>query len=186
MQPEFAASGKCLVTGSAAAGKQYAAPSTAILLEQLRRDIGCSEAPIKRLAEKQIVKFIRKTTLRALPAIPEAMMLRPEKVTLNQQQKQALAHFESQIATERFGVTLLHGVTDSGKTELYIRAIEAVLRKGKTAIILLPEIALTAQTVQRFSARFERIAVMHSGLTASQRNAQWRKIKTGEADVVIS
>jgi primosomal protein N' (replication factor Y) len=59
------------------------------------------------------------------------------------------------------------------------------LQQGKNAIVLLPEIALTAQTVQRFSARFRRIAVMHSGLTAAQRNVQWQKIKSGEADVVI-
>jgi primosomal protein N' (replication factor Y) len=80
---------------------------------------------------------------------------------------------------------LLHGVTDSGKTELYIRAIEAVLTKSKTAIVLLPEIALTTQTVQRFSARFARVAVMHSGLTAGQRNVQWQKIRMGQTDVVI-
>ena len=85
----------------------------------------------------------------------------------------------------KFGVTLLYGVTDSGKTELYIRTIDEVLKKGKSAIVLLPEIALTTQTIQRFSARFERIAVMHSGLTAPQRNTQWQKIKAGEANVVI-
>ena len=90
---------------------------------------------------------------------------------INQEQQKALAHFKAKIDSGTFGVTLLYGVTDSGKTELYIRSIEAGLQKGKSAIVLLPEIALTAQTVQRFSSRFERIAVMHSGLTAAQRNA---------------
>jgi len=165
--------------------RQATEPQAAVSLQQLTQDIGCSQAPVKKLAEKQIVRFTRKTTLKALPAIPEAMILRTEKVVLNEQQDRVLAHFESQIAAEIFGVTLLHGVTDSGKTELYIRTIEAVLRKGKAAIVLLPEIALTAQTIQRFSARFDRIAVMHSGLTASQRNAEWHKTRTGDVDVVI-
>jgi primosomal protein N' (replication factor Y) len=153
--------------------------------EQVREKVGCTDAPIEKLAEKGIVGVVQKTTLRALPAVPEGMIIRTEKVVLNEDQQKALAHFHSQLDSGKFGVTLLHGVTDSGKTELYIRAIEAVLRKGRTAVVLLPEIALTAQTVQRFSARFERIAVMHSALTAAQRNVQWRKIKAGQADVVI-
>jgi len=107
------------------------------------------------------------------------------KVTLNEDQEKALSHLRGRIDASEFGVTLLHGVTDSGKTEVYIRAIEAVLSRGRSAIVLLPEIALTTQTVQRFNARFERIAVMHSKLTAAQRNVQWQKIKAGEADVVI-
>jgi primosomal protein N' (replication factor Y) len=82
-------------------------------------------------------------------------------------------------------VSLLHGVTDSGKTEVYIRAIQHCVAAGKRAIILLPEIALTAQTVQRFSSRFENVAILHSQLSGPQRNAQWRSIKTGQADVVI-
>jgi primosomal protein N' (replication factor Y) (superfamily II helicase) len=106
-------------------------------------------------------------------------------LVLNEDQSRALDHIIGQIEAGRFSVTLLHGVTDSGKTELYIRAIDAVVAKGKAAIVLLPEIALTAQTVQRFSARFERIAVMHSRLTAGQRNAQWQKARAGETDVVI-
>ncbi|MHC4323033.1 MAG: replication restart helicase PriA, partial [Planctomycetota bacterium] len=97
----------------------------------------------------------------------------------------ALDSIKTQIASDKFSVTLLHGVTDSGKTELYIRAIQNIHLQGKSAIVLLPEIALTAQTVQRFNARFENIAVMHSGLSAAQRNVQWQKIKSGKANVVI-
>jgi primosomal protein N' (replication factor Y) len=113
------------------------------------------------------------------------MAIKTPAVILNPEQKQALAQINTATDSGTFGVTLLYGVTDSGKTELYIRAIEKAIKTGKTAIVLLPEIALTAQTVQRFSARFERIAVMHSQLAASARNAQWHKIKTGQADVVI-
>ncbi len=166
-------------------GRKAFSSKDAIELQSLLADVGCTDVPIKNLAEKQIIKIARKTILKSLPAIPEGMSLRTDKVVLNEDQQKALAHFEAEIESGRFGVTLLYGVTDSGKTELYIRAVEAVLQKGKSAIVLLPEIALTAQTVQRFSSRFEKIAVMHSGLTAAQRNVQWQTIKSGEADVVI-
>jgi primosomal protein N' (replication factor Y) len=132
------------------------------------------------------VKIAQKTILKSLPAIPKGMSIKTEgHVVLNEDQRKALDSIKAQIDSDEFGVTLLHGVTDSGKTELYVRTIQAVLQKGKSAIVLLPEIALTTQTVQRFNERFEKIAVMHSGLTAAQRNVQWQKIKSGEADVVI-
>ena len=160
-------------------------PETALDLQTVLQAIGCGNESIKKLAQKGVIKIAEKTILKSLPAIPKAMVIKAEKVVLNEDQQRALAHIKDKLDSGKFGVTLLHGVTDSGKTELYIRAIELILQKGKTAIVLLPEIALTAQTVQRFSARFKKIAVMHSGLTAAQRNAQWHKTNSGEADVVI-
>jgi len=158
---------------------------SAVEMDELVAAVDCRAPAVKRLAEKGIVKVTVKKVLHALPVVPEAMALPEREVVLNADQQRGLEQVVRQIESGRFGVTLLHGVTDSGKTELYIRAIEAVLRKGKAAIVLLPEIALTAQTVQRFSARFARIAVMHSGLTAGQRNVQWQKIRDGQTDVVI-
>ncbi|MHC4570661.1 MAG: replication restart helicase PriA [Planctomycetota bacterium] len=158
---------------------------SALEFQALLTAVGCTDAPIKKLAEKQIIKITQKTILKSLPAIPEGMAIKAEKVILNEDQQKALAHTSAGIGSGKFSVTVLYGVTDSGKTELYIRAIEVCLQKGRAAIVLLPEIALTAQTVQRFSSRFNKIAVMHSGLTAAQRNVQWRKIKNSEADVVI-
>ena len=155
-------------------------------LHEILETVGCGVEPVKRLAEKQIVALSQKTILKSLPAIPAGMAIESEPhVILNDDQRKALDAMKAQIESDDFGVTLLYGVTDSGKTELYIRAVQTVLRRGKSAIVLLPEIALTAQTVQRFNVRFPRIAVMHSGLTAAQRNTQWQKIKSGEADVVI-
>ena len=165
--------------------KQVFSSGAALELQGLLAAIGCGKESVKKLAQKHIVKIAEKTILKSLPAIPRDVSTETEKVTLNEDQRKALTHIREKIDSGKFGVTLLHGVTDSGKTELYIRAIEAALQKGKSAIVLLPEIALTAQTVQRFNARFEGIAVMHSGLTAAQRNVQWQKIKSGEADVVI-
>jgi len=157
----------------------------AVAIVDLMAEVGCGGAPIRSLAEKQIVRIARRTTFSALPAIPETAVSEARDIELNEDQRKGLSHISSQIESGGFGVTLLHGVTDSGKTELYIRAIQHVLRKGKTAIVLLPEIALTAQTVQRFSSRFDNIAVMHSGLSAPQRNVQWQAIKSGQANVVI-
>jgi primosomal protein N' (replication factor Y) len=83
-------------------------------------------------------------------------------------------------------VTLLHGVTGSGKTEIYLRALEAVLEQGKQAIVLVPEISLTPQTIRRFAARFPgRIAIIHSQLSLGERYDTWRRIRAGEVDVVI-
>jgi primosomal protein N' (replication factor Y) len=161
-------------------------PGSAMELQSLLKDSVCGREPLKRLAEKQLLKISQKTILKSLPAIPKGMSVQAEShIVLNNDQQNVLDSIKAQLASDKFGVTLLHGVTDSGKTELYIRAIQMVLQKGKSAIVLLPEIALTAQTVQRFNDRFEKIAVMHSGLTAAQRNVQWRKIKSGEANVVI-
>jgi primosomal protein N' (replication factor Y) len=166
--------------------RQAFEPDSALELQGLLERVSCGKEPLKRLAEKQIVKIAQKTILKSLPAIPKGMSIKTKgHIVLNEDQRKALDTIKAHIDSGKFGVTLLHGVTDSGKTELYVRAIQAVLQKGKSAIVLLPEIALTAQTVQRFNERFEKIAVMHSGLTAAQRNVQWQKIKSGDADVVI-
>ncbi len=84
------------------------------------------------------------------------------------------------------GVMLLHGVTNSGKTEVYMQAVEKVRRLGKGAIVLVPEISLTPQTVRRFRARFgDRLSVLHSALSDGERFDQWNKIDRGEADIVV-
>lgn len=160
-------------------------PDTAFEKGKLLATAQCTNVPLKNLIRKQIVKIASRIIIKSLPVIPQALTINPKTITLNTDQKKALAKINEQINFGKFAVTLLHGVTDSGKTELYIRAIQSIIKKGKAAIVLLPEIALTTQTVQRFSSRFKKLAVMHSGLTPAQRNDQWQKIKTGSADVVI-
>ncbi len=159
--------------------------NSAMELKTLLADAETTNAPIKKLAENQIIKISSQTVLKSLPVIAKGIGVHGGDVVLNDDQNNALAKINAEIETGRFGVTLLHGVTDSGKTEIYIRAIQKVLTQNKRAIVLLPEIALTTQTVQRFSRRFKKIAVMHCQLTAAQRNGQWQKIKSGDADVVI-
>jgi primosomal protein N' (replication factor Y) len=81
---------------------------------------------------------------------------------------------------------LLHGVTGSGKTEVYLQALAAIIARGKRGIVLVPEIALTAQAIQRFAGRFPgRVAIIHSALTPGERYDEWRRIRTGKVDVVI-
>lgn len=86
---------------------------------------------------------------------------------------------------EGFSTHLLHGVTGSGKTEVYLKLIEQTVRAGRGAIVLVPEIALTPQTVKRFTERFGRVAVLHSGLAQGERHRQWQAIASGSADVVV-
>jgi primosomal protein N' (replication factor Y) len=178
-------SGKQKEIVSALHERQAFSAETAVEVAELTAQVDCQSATVKRLADKHIIKVVEKKVLSALPVVPEGMANESHEVVLNEDQRCALEQMIGRIDAGGFGVTLLHGVTDSGKTELYIRAIERVVQEGKAAIVLLPEIALTAQTVQRFNARFERIAVMHSALTAGQRNVQWQKIAAGQTDVVI-
>lgn len=105
---------------------------------------------------------------------------------LNPDQSQALKKIETDLTSGSFGVHLLFGVTGSGKTEVYIRALEKALSMGKGAIILVPEIALTAQTIERFRSRFEdKMAVLHHRLSDGERLDEWEKIRSGEARIVI-
>ncbi|MCE9590619.1 MAG: primosomal protein N' [Planctomycetes bacterium] len=112
-------------------------------------------------------------------------------LTLNEAQSRAVDRLAASV--ERgFSVHLLYGVTGSGKTEVYLRAIERVMGRDNCGgadrpgvIVLVPEIALTPQTVSRFTGRFGGVAVLHSGLTASQRHEQWRRIRAGEANIVV-
>jgi primosomal protein N' (replication factor Y) len=84
------------------------------------------------------------------------------------------------------GVFLLHGITGSGKTEIYLQALAATLERGRRGIVLVPEIALTPQAVARFAGRFPgRVALLHSGLSDAERLAEWRRIRSGAADVVV-
>ncbi|WAH40402.1 primosomal protein N' [Alicyclobacillus fastidiosus] len=105
---------------------------------------------------------------------------------LTESQARALAHIREQLDAGTARTVILHGVTGSGKTEVYIRSIEDVLARGLSAIVLVPEIALTPQMVGRFYARFgERIAVLHSALTLGERRDEWGRILRGEASIVI-
>jgi primosomal protein N' (replication factor Y) len=108
------------------------------------------------------------------------------KPELNRDQEVALADVLKGVRSKRFSPFLIHGVTASGKTEVYLRAIEEVLAQDRQALLLVPEISLTPQLLSRFHDRFgENLALLHSGLGEGERFDQWRKIKKGEVSIAI-
>jgi len=106
-------------------------------------------------------------------------------IALNEDQARVFGEVGPRVAGGGFSVNLLHGVTGSGKTEVYLQCIRKVVEGGKQAVVLVPEIALTPQTVRRFTARFPRVAILHSGLSATERHRYWQMISHGQADVVV-
>src|SRR5205807_2575963 len=92
---------------------------------------------------------------------------------------------EAAVHTGGFHAFLLYGVTGSGKTELYLRAIAEVVKQGKEALVLVPEISLTPQTIQCFQGRFGEVAVLHSHLGNAERGGHWRRIATGQVQIVV-
>ncbi|RPI97137.1 MAG: primosomal protein N', partial [Spirochaetales bacterium] len=105
---------------------------------------------------------------------------------LNAEQEKALALINDSIDKKVHRTFLLHGITASGKTEIYLQAIENVLKKGRQTIMLVPEISLTPQTIERFASRFgHQVAVIHSALTPAARFLEWKKIKDGKANIVV-
>jgi primosomal protein N' (replication factor Y) len=152
-------------------------------------DLGqvCSTAAWRGLAERNLVSIESRTQDRA-PFLhtPVAESIPHE---MNAEQLAALKAVREEMAAEKPRVVLLHGVTGSGKTEVYLQAIAQVLSLGKSALVLVPEIALTPQTVEHFRARFigEKVgvAVLHSHLSSGERHDQWQHIRSGRARIVI-
>lgn len=109
-----------------------------------------------------------------------------EPHVLMAEQTKALKAISDSIEKGEHRTFLLHGITASGKTEVYLQAIELVLKKGQQAIVLVPEISLTPQTVERFVSRFgDHVAVLHSKLTPAKRFLEWKKIKDGKANIAV-
>ncbi|OHB76152.1 MAG: primosomal protein N' [Planctomycetes bacterium RBG_16_59_8] len=149
---------------------------------ELLEKADASSASLTALIREGLVR------IEEVAATEEATISRSEQTApllLTPAQSQALAATEETLAAGAFGVLLLHGVTGSGKTEVYIRAIERVVAAGRQAIVLVPEISLTPQTVGRFRGRFERVAVLHSRLGEAERRRHWREIREGNVDVVV-
>lgn len=145
-----------------------------------------SNAVINNLHNKGFVTFTFSEKIRRA-SLKSAIRRDDEDITLNNEQQLALAEISSHLGKNNFTPILLHGVTGSGKTEVYLNAIEKVLKSGGTAIYLVPEIALTPQLISRIADRFDEqnIAVLHSGIAESVRYDHWRQIKRGGINLVI-
>jgi primosomal protein N' (replication factor Y) len=147
------------------------------------RERGVDAATVRWLADLGVAALREE----AVERDPLASMHVPrrEAPKLLAAQDSAVEAIVGSVGDQRADVFLLHGVTGSGKTEVYLAALDACVAAGKRAIALVPEIALTPQTVRRFRERFERVAVLHSGLSDGERFDQWRGIAAGRYDVVI-
>jgi len=151
--------------------------------QELARAAGCSPAPIATLRRKGL---IRSQTARVSSARQaEVALPREEHLRLNPDQQQALDAVLAALRSQQHRTLLIHGVTGSGKTEVYIQAIEEVVRYGRQAIVLVPEISLTPQTVERFRRRFGAVAVLHSHLSDADRYWHWQRIAEGRMSVVV-
>jgi len=146
-------------------------------LESMVRD---ASPAARALARKKLV------TLRAEPvALIAAAAVRAPHV-LNPAQAAAFEQIRAAIAARKFHTFLLHGVTGSGKTEVYLNAIDATLAEGRSALLLVPEIALTPAVAGQFFSRFgDHVAILHSAFSDSERSDQWRRIRSGAASVVV-
>jgi primosomal protein N' (replication factor Y) len=133
----------------------------------------------RSLARKGLVSLKPET----VPVAAGAVRARHE---LNPAQQAAFTQIREAIQAKHFRTFLLHGVTGSGKTEVYLNAIEATLEEGRSALLLVPEIALTPAMAGQFFARFgDRVAILHSAFTDVERTEQWRRIRSGAAPVVV-
>jgi primosomal protein N' (replication factor Y) len=147
-------------------------------------DVGGSSPTLRALVDKGLIEIEEQEVWR--DPLQGRTFVTSSAPKLTEDQEAACREIEPSLHREGPEVFLLHGVTGSGKTEIYLRALEEVLASGRQAIVLVPEIALTPQTVRRFAARFPgRIAVLHSKLSVGERYDGWRRIRDGLVDIVI-
>ena len=145
---------------------------------------GATMQTLRGLNKSGLVEFSEQEVLRVSAPAPSAREDAP--ITLNEEQQAAYEGLTALLEREGGSAALLYGVTASGKTQVYLKLIERLLARGKTAMLLVPEIALTPQMMQRFSARFGSDAVMlHSALPLTERYDQWKRIRRGEVRVVL-
>ena len=153
-----------------------------IELRELCRRLNLSDSVAKSLARGGFAWIERVASRNDPLATSSVERRRPE--TLSREQQQAVARLETALG-KGGGAFLLQGVTGSGKTEVYLRLIESALARGRGAIVMVPEIALTPQTVGWFRSRFGEVAVLHSRMTDAQRRAMWLAVQHGRARVVV-
>ncbi|MEE0706517.1 MAG: primosomal protein N' [Adlercreutzia sp.] len=154
---------------------------------ELAQEFGAVDSTLKALEAKGVVRIERRRRMRGVDAGPSGPTFTPTAAPpLTPGQQQALEAIEVARAAGEGRVVVVDGVTGSGKTEVYLQAIERTLAEGRTAMVLVPEISLTPQTVARFRGRFgDAVAVMHSRMSQGERYDQWDFVKSGAARVVV-
>jgi len=157
------------------------APATAATLAEAS---GASRAVVSRLVKLGLLTEAGSVELQAMR--PQRAAIRHDRPDeLSPAQRAALEAIVAPMEARRHETIVLFGVTGSGKTEVYLQAVEETVAMGRQAIVLVPEISLTPQTCDRFRARFGTVAVLHSHLTPAERHAQWREIAAGRVNVIV-
>ncbi|MCZ6758025.1 MAG: primosomal protein N', partial [Bacteroidetes bacterium] len=158
--------------------------SSGILQSQLLQKTGATSSTIRRLADLGLLAVEKREIDRS--ARNGSSGKSTSRIELNEHQKVAVDAITTATAASGYQTFLLHGITGSGKTEVYIESLKKVRECGKSGIILVPEISLTPQTVQRFRSRFgNEIAVLHSRMGSGERFDAWRRIRSGQYPIVI-
>jgi primosomal protein N' (replication factor Y) len=183
-EAELQQAGGELPRKQAAALQYLRAAGKPVEVRQLRRNAHCGTAPIEALVLKGLVRRAVRRIENFHSADGETAPAHGP-ITLNADQQQVWQALEPALKEGGFRAFLLHGVTGSGKTEIYLRAIEEVIRQGKEALVLVPEISLTPQTIQRFQGRCGSVAVLHSHLGNAERGSHWRQVAAGKVQVVV-
>ena len=154
-----------------------------VAVKELCYYTGASLATVKKLAQLGYLELTDKPVLRCREIKPAKL---EGPLVLNEEQEAAYQGLSSQMEEETPGIALLQGVTGSGKTAVYLKLIRQCLNQGKSAVLMVPEIALTPQLLGLMAAHFgDTVAVLHSSLPAAERYDQWKRIRSGEARVVV-
>ncbi|MEC2074637.1 primosomal protein N' [Metabacillus fastidiosus] len=155
-----------------------------IPMHELLSVLNCSAASVKTLVKKDILIEEEREVYR--DPYEDRSFQKTIPLQLNEEQEKAIVPILEAVNDKKHEVFLMYGVTGSGKTEVYLQSIEKVLNEGKEAIVLVPEISLTPQMVNRFKGRFgSLVAVLHSGLSTGEKYDEWRKIERKEVKVVV-
>lgn len=155
-----------------------------ISIYEIKNILGISLSPINTLGKNGVIKITTRKIKRDFINLDDYGKTNPLKLTI--EQDNALNFIKQKIYEKTYKPILLHGVTGSGKTEVYLQLIDEVLKTGKQAIVLVPEISLTLQTVERFIGRFgKKVSVTHSRLSDGERFEQWKKAKDNKIDIMV-
>jgi primosomal protein N' (replication factor Y) (superfamily II helicase) len=151
--------------------------------DELADAANCGTSPIKTLEKKGLL--VTHSERQSAFEADIGHVQKEEDLQLHAEQQNAHNRILHSVRNGEHETILLHGVTGSGKTEVYIQAIREVVSYGRQAIVLVPEISLTPQTIRRFRSRFDSVAVLHSHLTDSERHYHWKRIASGEVQVIV-
>ncbi|MBE7547941.1 primosomal protein N' [Candidatus Kuenenia stuttgartiensis] len=159
------------------------AQNTEIRAKDLMKATGGNMSMLRQLERENLLR-LEERQADAVNALKGGGASR-QHLALSEEQQAAFTLIKEKLSEPSQGIILLHGITGSGKTELYLQTIAKLLEQGKKALFLVPEISLTSQSIQRIKERFNNVAVLHSHLQGAFHHAQWKDIKEGRVDVVV-